>query len=759
MEKLLEGLRHFRENLLWQRRDLFEESARGQHPLAMLICCSDSRVLPESLMQADPGDLFISRNAGNFVPPGNMPGGEAAAIEYAVKVLGVSDIVVCGHYRCGAVKAILEPESCAQLPMMTNWLTNAVATRELINRELKGEFDEIKRWDRAVELNVLVQAKSLLTHAAVAEAVAAGTLRIHAWVLRFETSEILAHDEENKEFVPLLELPIIRKESLSKKKKSLARQLLSRNSVEKPPTWHEILTQDLPASLAVFLVALPLCIAIARASGAPPEAGLVSGIVGGILVGFLGGSPLQISGPAAGMIAILLHVIHEEGLAHMGAVVVLAGILQLVGAKFRLGQWFRAISPAVFLGILAGIGAVLVAQQFHVMVDHTPDRVPFQSLLKIPESIYLGFTNDQGTNPGHRPAAIIGLLTLVVLAVWKRMVPATLKRIPSVIVAVLLTTLITAVWKLPIQRVEFSHLTAGFDWLEFSDLPTYIWHREVWLGAIVIAILASTETLLCASGLEQRMPTVRRKYDRELAAQGLGNALCGMIGGLPMAGAIVRTSANVEAGARSRWSAVFHGIWLLLFAVFFPGLIRLIPTASLAAILVMIGIRLVNLKAIRRLWNESRDEVGICVATATAVLVVNLFAGMIVGIALSGAKLLYSVSRLRILKRNDVAHDRITLVLEGSATFLRLPKLAAALEDIPPDATLHIDFKGLEYIDHACLTLLMNWEKQHESTGGELVLDWDTLRARFHRNGRRSTKRDRKTVSPVSLEASAVVDT
>jgi MFS superfamily sulfate permease-like transporter len=225
----------------------------------------------------------------------------------------------------------------------------------------------------------------------------------------------------------------------------------------------------------------------------------------------------------------------------------------------------------------------------------------------------------------------------------------------------------------------------------------------------------------------------RTRYDRELTAQGVGNALCGLLGALPMASVIVRSSANVQAGAKSRWAAVLHGVWMLGFVLLLPGLLRLIPTAALAATLVLTGIKLIQFRAIRELWNESWTEGMICIVVALTVVGFDLLAGVMLGVALSVVKLVYTFSRLQIGRRGDPASGRMTLVLEGSATFLRLPKLAAALDTVSSGTVLHIDFKGLSYIDHACLTLLMNWEMQHEATGGALFLDWETLHARFHR--------------------------
>ncbi|MBX9625836.1 MAG: STAS domain-containing protein, partial [Gemmataceae bacterium] len=497
------------------------------------------------------------------------------------------------------------------------------------------------------------------------------------------------------------------------------------------PGWGAVFKQDLPASLVVFLIALPLCLAIARATGMPPEAGIVTGIVGGVLVGLIGGSPLQVSGPAAGLVVILLDVVERHGPERLGVVVLLAGLLQAAAGVLRLGQWFRAVSPAVVLGMLAGIGVVIFAQQFHVLVDDAPAKSPLRNLVTIPAAVWRGVADSHEGHPEHQEAAGIGLLTLAVLVAWPLLARGRLRAVPAVLVAVLLATAATAALGWPVQRVTFEGLAAGVRPPEPAGLWGLLADGAVWLTAGTVALVASAETLLCAAAVDQMHRGPRTRYDRELAAQGVGNAVCGALGALPMTGVIVRSSANVRAGARTRWAAVFHGVWLLGFVLLAPGALRLIPTAALAALLVLTGVRLVEVHAIRALWRESRAEAAIGVATAATVVAADLLTGVLLGVGLSVLRLIHTFSRLRIRRRGDPAAGRVALVLEGSATFLRLPKLAAALEKVPPGVTLHVDLMGLSYIDHACLTLLMNWEKQHEATGGTLVLDWETLRARF----------------------------
>lgn len=734
MDKLIAGLKHFQEHLFWERKEAFERSAGGQKPHAMLIACSDSRVLPDTLMQADPGDLFVSRNAGNLVPPPDTPGGEGATVEYAVAALGVTDVIVCGHYRCGAVKAMLDPDDARDMPKVAAWLAHAGGVREAVERDhpdLTGDA----RWDRAVERNVLVQLENLSKHPVVAAGLAAGTVRLHAWVLRFESGDVLAYDPCAAAFAPLMDMAVVHPALPARGPEHAPPPPgppAAPTEAPAPPGWADVLRHDLPASLVVFLIALPLCLAIARACGVPPEAGIITGIVGGVLVGLIAGSPLQVSGPAAGLVVILIDVVQKYGPQKFAVIVLLAGLMQAAAGVFRLGQWFRAVSPAVVLGMLGGIGVVIFAQQFHVLVDDPPAKSPLRNLVTIPVAVWHGVADSHEGHPEHQEAAVIGLLALAVLLLWTPLARGRLKVIPAVLVAVVLATAAAALSGWPIERVRFDSLAAAVRLPDPGGLPALLADGSVWLAAATIALVASAETLLCAAAVDRMHRGPRTRYDRELTAQGFGNAVCGLLGALPMTGVIVRSSANVRAGARTRWAAVFHGAWLLAFVLLAPGVLRLIPTAALAAILVLTGIRLVEAYAIRALWRESRGEGAICLVTLLTVVAADLLTGVLLGVGLSVAKLIHTFSRLRVRRRGDPASGRLTLVLEGSATFIRLPKLAAALEKVPPGVTLHIDIRGLSYIDHSCLELLTEWEKQHGAAGGKLVLDWDTLRARFH---------------------------
>ncbi len=528
---------------------------------------------------------------------------------------------------------------------------------------------------------------------------------------------------------------------------------------------------DLLASIVVFLVALPLCIGIAVAVGVSPARALLTGIIGGLVVGFLAGSPLQVSGPAAGLFVIVADLIAKgrdsflakvgtldaiegtdaEGYSLMvlGTAVFLAGLLQIVAGKLRLGQWFRAVSPAVIKGMLAGIGILILVSQFHVMLDHQAmwhghkAHGGLQYIATIPEAILKCFSQD--TSENHHLAALIGIITIACIVVWPLIVPKKFKLIPAALVAIVVATVVAQVAGLEIQKLRvpdnmFEETTLPTTWTWFQLLFDPI----VLIGAMVIALVASAETLLCATAVDQMHSGERTKYDKELTAQGIGNVLCGLIGALPMTGVIVRSSANVNSGAKTRASAILHGLWLLVFVAALPWVLAYIPRSALGALLVYIGYKLVNFRQIRELWKTSRSEAIIFLVTLAVIVGEDLLVGVIVGILLSAAKLLYRFSHLELELVESGPVSRLDM--RGAATFLRLPVLAAKLDEVPSSTELHVDFAHLSYIDHACLDLLMNWAKQHEGSGGKLVIDWASLHGRFTAGPR--DEMDRQAAQP-----------
>lgn len=313
------------------------------------------------------------------------------------------------------------------------------------------------------------------------------------------------------------------------------------------------ITTDLLASVVVFLVALPLCMGIAIASGVPPARGLITGIVGGMIVGAISGSPLLASGPAAGLAVIVAELVQEHGIEMLGPVILLAGAIQLLAGVFKLGQMFRAISPAVIYGMLAGIGVLLFASQFHVMVDDKPRTHGIDNLISIPTSIYKGIFPMDGSS--HHIAAAIGLFTIIALILWDKFKPRSLKLVPGTLVSVAIATAIAFFMKLPIQYVDLPASLAEAIQLPQAASLTKLLQAPLLIEAMAIAFIASAESLLSAAAVDRLHQGPRTNFDRELAAQGIGNMICGAFGALPMTGVIVRSSVNVEAGGENK---TFH---------------------------------------------------------------------------------------------------------------------------------------------------------------------------------------------------------
>ena len=370
------------------------------------------------------------------------------------------------------------------------------------------------------------------------------------------------------------------------------------------------LSRDFLASVVVFLVALPLCMGISIASGMPPTAGIITGIVGGIIVGFLAGSPLQVSGPAAGLSVLVLQLVQQHGMEMIGTIVLFAGLLQFAAGQLKLGQWFRAVSPAVIHGMLAGIGVLILAAQFHVMLDGKPLGTGLDNLRGIPGAI----SSALALGDHHLSAGILGLVTIASIFAWSALAPKSMKAVPAPLVGVAVGMIGAFAFKL--GDINYVKVPANFLAEAFNNYPTMdklarIMEPAILIGAISIAFIASAETLLCATAVDQMHNGPRTKYDKELSAQGVGNTICGLMGVLPMTGVIVRSGANVEAGAQTRASAIMHGFWLLLFAALLPSTLQYVPSSALAAVLVFTGYKLTYPKIVPTLMKFGWAEVAI----------------------------------------------------------------------------------------------------------------------------------------------------
>lgn len=489
------------------------------------------------------------------------------------------------------------------------------------------------------------------------------------------------------------------------------------------------LKRDLPASVVVFLVALPLCLGIALASGAPLFAGLITGIVGGVVVASISGSQLSVSGPAAGLTVIVLNAITDLGSYQIFLVaVVLAGLIQIILGLIKAGTIGNYFPSSVIEGMLAAIGLTLILKQLpHALgvdTDFFGDEGFFQ---KDNENTFSAISSAVGNL--SVAALVISALSVAVLIVWPKfkklgVVPAPLLVVVIGVFGALLFSgsaqALRADQLVTIPVVSnFSEFFGLFTMPDFSALA----NEKVYMVAITIAVVASLETLLSIEAIDKIDPIKRvTPTNRELVAQGTGNVVSGMLGGLPLTSVIVRSSANVNAGARTKMSAIFHGVLLLLSLLFIPKIINLIPYACLAAILLVTGYKLTRIALFKHMYHKGWDQFVPFVATIIAVLLTDLLKGVGIGMAVSIFYLLRTNMRnpffYKVQEEGDKKHIRIKLAEEVS--FLNKAAIQVLLTDIPRETDVIIDGSNSRYIDPDVLETIFNY-KHNAYTKGIIV--------------------------------------
>jgi carbonic anhydrase len=460
-----------------------------------------------------------------------------------------------------------------------------------------------------------------------------------------------------------------------------------------------VLRYDLPSSLVVFLMALPLSLGIAIASGAPVLAGLIAAIVGGIVVGAVGGSPLQVSGPAAGLTVVVADLVSDFGWAVTCLITVVAGILQVLLGLSRVARAALAISPVVVHAMLAGIGITIALQQAHVLLGGKSKSTAWHNVIELPGQII----------SAHRPGVILGVLVIAILIAW-RWVPAKVARIPGPLFAIVAVTIVSVVFPFRVRRIELDG--SPLDAVQLPDIPDGNW-GAVALGVITVALIASVESLLSAVSVDRMHNGPRTDFNRELIGQGAANMVSGTIGGLPITGVIVRSSTNVNAGAKSRASAIMHGVWVLLFTLPFAELVEEIPTAALAGLLIVIGIQLLKPAHVETAMKHG--DLAVYLVTAVSVVFLNLLHGVMIGLALAIALTGWRVIRARV-EAQPVGNEW-HVVVEGACTFLALPRLTRVLASIPAGTKVTVNI-CVNYLDHAAHQAITDWQRQHHATGG-----------------------------------------
>lgn len=489
-----------------------------------------------------------------------------------------------------------------------------------------------------------------------------------------------------------------------------------------------LLRHDLPASFVVFLVAVPLALGIAAASGAPLMAGIIAAVVGGVVVGAIGGAPLQVSGPAAGLSVIVADLVLRHGWAATAAMVALAGLLQIVLGLSRLGRAALMLSPAVVHGMLAGIGIVIALSQLHVVLGGAPQSSAWENLRELPAQL-VGY---------HDAAVLVGVVTVGVLLAWPRLVRVSF--LPAPLAAITVATILAAG-----MRLDLSRVTLPDEPLSTLALPRWpdAAPTAVLSGVLLLALVASVESLLSAVAVDKLHDGPRAKLDRELIAQGVANTASGALGGLPVTGVIVRSSANVAAGARTRASAILHGLWIALFALLLASLLELIPMSALAGVLVIVGLRLISVAHVRDLMRHR--EFPAYALTVAGVVFLDLVTGVLLGMAVALVSALYRLTHWRIdIEQRDT--DDWLVQITGTLLFLGAGRLNHELRRLPPGARVHLELR-LDFLDHAAFEVIEHWRAGYQRHGGQVrveeVLDGWFDRAVRDRLGNRKSLPDR----------------
>ncbi|MGN2361483.1 bifunctional SulP family inorganic anion transporter/carbonic anhydrase [Streptomyces luridiscabiei] len=474
---------------------------------------------------------------------------------------------------------------------------------------------------------------------------------------------------------------------------------------------------DVSASITVFLIAVPMSLGLALAVGAPLEAGLVAAAIGGIVAGLLGGTPLQVSGPSAGLTVVTAELIQVYGWRTTCAITVGAGLLQILLGTLRAARNALAVSPAIVHGTLAGIGVAIALAQLHIMLGGSPQSSVVANALALPEQL-----------ARISPAApLIGTLTIAVLLLWPRLpgrVGRTVRRIPAALASVVIATSVAAVATPGLARVDLP------SWRSHA-LPELPQGPVLALATAVFTVLlvASLESLLAAVAVDKLAadrageqapltspaPPRRSDLDRELRGQGIANTLTGLLGGLPVAGGVVRGSANVRAGATGRASTVLHGVWVLLAAGLLITVFEWIPLAALAALVMVVGVQMVSFAHIRNV--HKHREFPVYAATVAGVVAFGALAGVAVGV---GVAVIVSLHRLGRTKITSTEQDgRHVVTVHGQLTFLAVPRLTRALGQLPPGVDATVELDGF-FMDHAAYEAIQAWRGAQLAQGGRV---------------------------------------
>jgi MFS superfamily sulfate permease-like transporter len=485
------------------------------------------------------------------------------------------------------------------------------------------------------------------------------------------------------------------------------------------------LKSDFASGLVVFLVALPLCLGIALASGAPLFSGIISGVVGGIIVGYLSQSHLSVSGPAAGLTAIILVAITDLGSFNAFLLAVfIAGIIQLLLGFIKAGSISNYFPTNVIEGMLAGIGVIIILKQIPHAFGYDPNFEGDESFFQLDGQNTFSELF-QVVNHVQFGAIIVALVSLGILIAWNKFeILKKIKLVPAALVAVTISIVLNELFiqsgsSLAITKDHLVSLPVPTSIDEFKNIIitpdfTAITNSKVWIVAITIAVVASIETLLCIEAAD-RMDALKRYTNTnvELKAQGIGNILSSLLGGLPMTSVVVRTSANNEAGAKSKMSSIIHGLLLLVSVLAIPFILNKIPLATLAAVLLLVGYKLANPKTIKHFWKKGKYQFVPFIATFAAVVFTDLLKGVALGMVISVIFVLKgNLKRAYNFRKEEYQDgDIIHIDLAQEVSFLNKSAIKTTLNEIPENSNVIINASDTVYIAHDILDLIKEFKK------------------------------------------------
>ncbi|GLY49506.1 carbonic anhydrase [Lentzea sp. NBRC 102530] len=478
-----------------------------------------------------------------------------------------------------------------------------------------------------------------------------------------------------------------------------------------------LLKHDLPASFVLFLISIPLSLGIAHATGAPLMAGIISAIIGGVVVGAISGAPLQISGPGTGLVVIVAALVAQFGWAATAAITLAAGVLQLALGLTGISRLVMSLSPAVVHGMLAGIGISIAVGQLIVLLGGTAASTVPANLALLPGELV----------SAQLGSVVAGAVAIAVLLLWPRIPRASL--VPAPLVAVALATALAFVLRFDVARVDLPDSHA----LTFPEMPQGS-VGTVLTAVVTVALVASMESLLSAVATDRLHDGPRARLDKELIAQGTGNVLAGALGGFPISGGLARSSTNVAAGAKTRYAAIFQGAWIAVAVLAFAPTLELIPLAALAGVLFVVGLKLVSVQRMKNLLQHR--EFVVYATTVFGVVLFGLLEGVVAGLAVALLRALYRLTHCSV----RVEGNRVCV--RGSLVFLGVGRLVRELRRMSQGQTVVLELH-VDYLDHASYEAINDWREGYERLGGRVRVDevHDTWydRANQGKPGRRKT--------------------